>query len=413
MTIPLLEQVGDDARGRKRNGVFYTPEAATSILCKWAIRSQHDVILEPSFGGCRFLEDSAGRLAELGAKAPLSCLYGCDLDGAAFQHLKQAFGNMHINRCFLQADFLSLQPSDFGRGGFDVVIGNPPYVSHHNMTAVQKESVKKLAKSTSIEYDKSSLWAYFVRHSLSFLRESGRAAWILPGSFLFAEYARPVRELLRAKFARTAVLQLGQRLFIETGAEEQTVVVLCDGYKTSGIGTFQFGYVNDLAELASVVASWDARVWSGASFDGRPGMHLLGVAQDVFAKLESHSDTRTLGEVCKLQIGLVTGANRFFVLSPSAATKAGLSDDAVTFTLSKFAHGGGLTLGIEDHNRIRNADLRCLLVDTRRIGATSEVMRQYLETFPIEARESNQTFHKRRVWHQPNDGRACPKRSGK
>jgi len=43
---------------KKQYGIFYTPKRVTDILCKWAIRSKTDKVLEPSFGGCKFIESS-------------------------------------------------------------------------------------------------------------------------------------------------------------------------------------------------------------------------------------------------------------------------------------------------------------------------------------------------------------------
>ncbi|MGA1841890.1 MAG: hypothetical protein ACMUIU_14825 [bacterium] len=55
---------------KKKIGAFYTPSEASLILCGWAIRSSEDRILEPSFGGCDFLEQAKFRLELLGAKTP-------------------------------------------------------------------------------------------------------------------------------------------------------------------------------------------------------------------------------------------------------------------------------------------------------------------------------------------------------
>ena len=63
---------------RKKNGIFYTPLEAANILCKWAIRSPEDYVIEPGFGGCGFLKSSLQRLSQLNCDSPSS--------GAALQY---------------------------------------------------------------------------------------------------------------------------------------------------------------------------------------------------------------------------------------------------------------------------------------------------------------------------------------
>ena len=41
---------------RKELGAYYTPSALSQVMSDWAIRKPTDKILEPSFGGCGFLE---------------------------------------------------------------------------------------------------------------------------------------------------------------------------------------------------------------------------------------------------------------------------------------------------------------------------------------------------------------------
>ncbi len=55
---------------KKRHGVFYTPDPASRLLTKWAIRSAADRVLEPSFGGCGFLQAAKDRLTALEVGAP-------------------------------------------------------------------------------------------------------------------------------------------------------------------------------------------------------------------------------------------------------------------------------------------------------------------------------------------------------
>src|SRR5687768_2282770 len=119
---------------RKRRGVFYSPLEVADLLATWAVRDVNERILEPSFGGCDFLSTLERRLLALGSPEPWKQIFGCDVDAKAFkQHLTRVLPRSSKRKHFVKGDFLTLNPTDFGVKHFTVVIGNPPYVSHHNM----------------------------------------------------------------------------------------------------------------------------------------------------------------------------------------------------------------------------------------------------------------------------------------
>src|SRR3954447_4535936 len=68
----------------KALGAYYTDEGIANFLVTWAIRSKHDAVLDPSFGGSVFLRASASRIHGLGGR-PSTQVAGVELDPAAFE----------------------------------------------------------------------------------------------------------------------------------------------------------------------------------------------------------------------------------------------------------------------------------------------------------------------------------------
>ena len=92
-------------------------------------------------------------------------------------------------------------PKVFDKGGFDVVIGNPPYVSANE--------VKKFSTKDQFDFLKSNyvtakgtvdLYIYFFERGLKALRKNGCLAYITPNRFLSASYGTALRELLIEKY---------------------------------------------------------------------------------------------------------------------------------------------------------------------------------------------------------------------
>lgn len=392
---------------RRKRGIFYTPSEVTDVLCAWAIRSGSETIFEPSFGGCGFLAASLRRLSNLDSSDPETRLFGCDIDRNAFTYLASTV-RIDSTKRFIEGDFLALRPHDFIEKEFDIVIGNPPYISHHNMTEEQRTNALFALTHRGLTLDrKSSLWAYFVIHSLSFLKRGGRVAWILPSSFLYADYSSQVKSILQAGFSRTLVVPIEERLFLMEGTEEKTVILLGEGWQCCNEqGSFEIKSAKDLGELRSNLDGWRNNDFEGVNYkyEQRPQILLMeDEPASVYSEITSTSNSVPLGRFADIKIGIVTGANRFFVINSSTAETRGLSCEHLTFILAKFRDAPGIRLLAEDFEEMKQADKRCLLVDTSLKENPEGALRQYLNSFPEDKLNKNRTFKKRRLWHQPND----------
>src|SRR5664279_1059697 len=111
---------------RRKIGAYYTPINVTSLLCDWGIRAAGDLVMEPCFGGCTFVEASVAKLKTLGQDAPQSNVFGFDIDPLAFRYLATRLGADATPAHFISGDFL-MQSSD-ACGLMDFVVGNPPYI---------------------------------------------------------------------------------------------------------------------------------------------------------------------------------------------------------------------------------------------------------------------------------------------
>ena len=87
-------------------------------------------------------------------------------------------------------------PEIFTNGGFDVVIGNPPYV---NLEKLKDES-SKLEKIGFKTYSKKGdLYVLFVELGFSILKEFGKISYIMPNKWLQAGYGQATREFFLSK----------------------------------------------------------------------------------------------------------------------------------------------------------------------------------------------------------------------
>ena len=92
-------------------------------------------------------------------------------------------------------DWQSEFPDAMKAGGFDCVIGNPPYISMLQLDKFQPAAVKpywkKKYQSAAGAFD---IYVLFVERGLELFRSSGYLSYIIPNKFLAAEYAQEFRK---------------------------------------------------------------------------------------------------------------------------------------------------------------------------------------------------------------------------
>ena len=390
---------------RRKLGAFYTPAELSQVITDWAIKSSSDTVLEPSFGGCGFLQAARDRLLALGNRNPQELIYGCDIDPIAFDYLSRSLGAPVDLLRFVKGDFLDVMSPSGWPPKFRTILANPPYIPYQQIEPVRRSELTKRTWQIANPGGRSSLWAYFFLHALSFLEPGGRMAWVLPGAFLQADYARPIRAYLSEKFARSTVFVLRERVFLSEGADEETVVLLADGHcqRPTG-GGLVIGAVASIDELREKLARWDAGSWRGLTAQRPANLDLEGAASTSFDAFASSSDCHQLGTIATVQIGLVTGANEFFVLDETARRRAKLRLCDCRAILSKFQAAKGLAYTRMDQVANVRTGGRVLLVNADE-NCKNLRLKSYFDTFDLERREKISTFKKRRVWTQPDDGK--------
>ena len=80
------------------------------------------------------------------------------------------------------------------KGGFDVVIGNPPYVRRTQLNENIKEFIEKVYYSAYKQYD---LYVLFNELSIKILKNKGYIGFIQPNKFLSADYGFKIKNLLK------------------------------------------------------------------------------------------------------------------------------------------------------------------------------------------------------------------------
>lgn len=88
-------------------------------------------------------------------------------------------------------DWRGAFPEVFGRGGFDAVVGNPPYVRQERLGPIKPH----LQARFSSFHGMADLYVYFYELGLDLLRPGGRLSYVVTNKWMKAGYGEPLRRL--------------------------------------------------------------------------------------------------------------------------------------------------------------------------------------------------------------------------
>lgn len=97
-------------------------------------------------------------------------------------------------------------PEVFAKGGFDVVIGNPPYVRVQQLDYATIDSLKKTYKTALKRIDISLC---FIEKSRNLIKNNGLVSFITSNQFLTTEYGQAMRNFLLSEFFLTECVDFG------------------------------------------------------------------------------------------------------------------------------------------------------------------------------------------------------------
>jgi adenine-specific DNA-methyltransferase len=122
----------------------------------------------------------------------------------------------------------------FENGGFDIVIGNPPYIEFKKINSYEKEKYGTY-KTASRKYD---VFGLFIELSKNILRNGGIHSYINPTTFLMKDFGEPIRELVRDDFEIKEIFDFSDYQIFNTAITYTGIFI----FKKNKISNYNFYY---------------------------------------------------------------------------------------------------------------------------------------------------------------------------
>lgn len=200
-------------------------------------------------------------------------------------------------------------PQAMKAGGFDAVIGNPPYIRIQALkewAPLEVEFYKqRYAAASKGNYD---IYVMFVEKGLSLLNERGRLGFILPHKFFNAQYGQPLRALLARGRHLAEVVHFGDEQ-VFAGATTYTCLMFLD---KAGSDACHFVKVSDLTAWRTTGEAVEGTI-PASSITGAEWNFSVGAGSQLFEKL-SRMPVKLSDIADRIAQGIRTSANEIYVL---------------------------------------------------------------------------------------------------
>lgn len=238
------------------------------------------------------------------------------------------------------------------RGGFDVVIGNPPYV-RQELIRDQKPTLKQ--NFPNVYAGTADLYVYFYAQGMKILRERGVLAFISSNKFMRAAYGKRLRGLLGGKVQLHTVIDFGDAPVFDATAYPVIVVASKEPPANSQVDALAWETSAPIADFVSIFHSEQFPVAQTTLTSD--GWQLVAPAvQNLMAKLAQVGTP--LGEFIggRFYRGILTGYNTAFIVNRRTHDRLIQEDASSAKLLKPFLRGRNVNrwlIDFDDHYLIK------------------------------------------------------------
>jgi type I restriction enzyme M protein len=210
-------------RNRKNHNQYFTPEIVVEKAFSLVPVAEVKNIIDPSVGDGIFLKVASRKWRNAG-------LFGVDIDASVIQNLK---GISLPNSMYFASDSLlteTWERTQINRiilsGGFDLVVGNPPFSSwFHRIDVPKILSDYRLAYRNDKLMRSQAIEVLFVEIFTKLTREGGYIVIVLPDGILSNPQYRYVRKFILAETKVKYIINLPRNIFEDTSAKTSILIL--------------------------------------------------------------------------------------------------------------------------------------------------------------------------------------------
>ena len=325
-TLRHAAQIKIDARRsaaeRNRLGQFATPNALAveiaEYMAKLLGRAGESIhFADPAIGSGSFF---SAALAVFGSERIRTAI-GIEIDPAFCDAARELWGDHGLD--VIRGDFTRLVDNGSRPPAPNLVLANPPYVRHHHLERQDKERLQALAyKLAGVEVNGlAGLYVYFLLLATAWMAEDGYAAWLIPSEFMDVNYGGALKDYLTTRVTLSRVHRFDPDDVQFGDALVSSVVLVFRKRPPPQHHQVEFTFGGTLhephaAEPIALDRLRESRKWTVYPNHSKNDRQTL-----------SDGSGPVLADLFRIQRGIATGGNKFFILERADAEQRGLPQE--------------------------------------------------------------------------------------
>ena len=249
---------------------------------------------------------------------------------AQFVQLEKEQADIVNNKLYEDAfewrfEFPQLLDDDGTFVGFDIVIGNPPYV---DVKALDNNQVKEYFKKFITTTNRINLYSIFIEHGHRILNTSGVLCYINPNSMLVNSSYTKLRELIVSDL--NTIIKLPDNIF--ESATVETIILLLVKHSELNAINGKYYLSSEKADLKNV----DFKVFDKHTWESDPDIrfNIFNDERTVSLLKKIEENSVQLAELCDFSLGITPydkakGHSQEFIKSKGFHSAAKLTDEYV------------------------------------------------------------------------------------
>jgi adenine-specific DNA-methyltransferase len=388
---------------QKITGSYYTPDHISAFIFNYIAKSLSDLqslsILEPSIGEGTFVKAfNKSTIVTAGKKTSFT---GVELIEAELEKAKVS-ANLKVKKNttyrFVQGDFLEVQKQLIET--FQVVIGNPPYISKKFLTSTQIEAIEAIHAQAGLSpHSIKNIWTAFLVKGCQLLADNGIISFILPAEILQVSFAKELRTYISNLFERIEIFTFSELLFDCKG---QDTVLLIAHKKHEQKGQF-YAHIGDVKDLRK--GRFKLKKNDALSTNDTKWSHHSLKATDLSFVYQVASSVRPISSYCESKPGIVTAANHFFIINSETERRYELGQYSIPIIQKGVFVNGSVVFSQNDFESLEqnSKPSKVLVFNDQNSENFSALVTEYLKNGELQEINNRYKCLKRKSWYQiPN-----------
>lgn len=313
---------------QKLRGGYYTPPDLAQFIARWVSVNQPKSVLEPSCGDGVFLDALDGYLDN---RATITAF---EINRQEACKAKTRNGGLRESTTVIASDFLEWALVHLSQGShyFDAVVGNPPFIRYQYLPDEFQDKAELIFETLGCKFTKhTNAWVPFILASMQLLGPGGRLGMVVPAELIHVAHAQALRTFLNKHCSKFVILDPAKIWF--SGTLQGAAILLAEkrcasSQASEGLGIVSVidrEFVNEDPEQLfratktindeTIVGKWTKAL-------------LNSYTRELISETEQLPEVRQFDDVACVDVGIVTGANKFFLVTDETVDEYDLHKNA-------------------------------------------------------------------------------------